>query len=479
MMRALILLHRWLGVAFGLLFAMWFATGIVMHFVPFPSLTETERVAGLMPLDHAAAGQSPAAAIAASGIEVADRVRLFNRVDGAVYLVSGAISFRALRASDGTSAAVTSERTALAIAVDHARRRGLDATGAAFVERADHDQWTVPNRYDPHRPLYRMALRDGLGTDLYISSATGEVLLDTTRHERAWNYVGSVAHWIYPTGLRRHWAAWDRTVWWLSLAAVFAAASGALLGSLRFRKACRCLARAPTGWHAWHHVLGLLSMTFVLTWIVSGWLSMDHGRLFSRGDVTAAEAAGLAASPPWPRLPFVEWSDATEAAREIEWFAFAGTFFRRERIGVATQRLRRWDSQAVEPASRSFLTSAEIDAQIARISSGCSPAVLIAPDDSYRAASSMPGAPVFRSVCGDVWFHVDGASGALLERLDPSRRAYRWVYSALHSWDVPPLMAWPMLRSSLMVMLCGLGLLFSVTGVVLGWRRLRRDLTPR
>jgi uncharacterized iron-regulated membrane protein len=133
----------------------------------------------------------------------------------------------------------------------------------------------------------------------------------------------------------------------------------------------------------------------------------------------------------------------------------------------------------VEPASRSFLTSAEIDAQIARISSGCSPAVLIAPDDSYRAASSMPGAPVFRSVCGDVWFHVDGASGALLERLDPSRRAYRWVYSALHSWDVPPLMAWPMLRSSLMVMLCGLGLLFSVTGVVLGWRRLRRDLTPR
>ena len=46
-MRALVLLHRWLGVAFGLLFAMWFVTGIVMHFVPFPALTETERVEGL------------------------------------------------------------------------------------------------------------------------------------------------------------------------------------------------------------------------------------------------------------------------------------------------------------------------------------------------------------------------------------------------------------------------------------------------
>ncbi|MGY4343865.1 hypothetical protein ACVWXM_000329 [Bradyrhizobium sp. GM7.3] len=53
MMRAIVLLHRWLGIAFCLLFAMWFATGIVMHFVPFPSLTEAERFAGLGPLDGA------------------------------------------------------------------------------------------------------------------------------------------------------------------------------------------------------------------------------------------------------------------------------------------------------------------------------------------------------------------------------------------------------------------------------------------
>ena len=58
-MRALILLHRWLGVAFCLLFAMWFATGIVMHFVPFPALTEAERFAGLAPIDLASAAARP------------------------------------------------------------------------------------------------------------------------------------------------------------------------------------------------------------------------------------------------------------------------------------------------------------------------------------------------------------------------------------------------------------------------------------
>ena len=46
-MRALILVHRWMGIAFCLLFAMWFATGIVMHFVAFPALTDEERLEGL------------------------------------------------------------------------------------------------------------------------------------------------------------------------------------------------------------------------------------------------------------------------------------------------------------------------------------------------------------------------------------------------------------------------------------------------
>ncbi|MEA2948066.1 MAG: hypothetical protein QOI40_3396, partial [Alphaproteobacteria bacterium] len=34
MMYLLTLVHRWLGVSCCLVFAMWFASGIVMHFVP-------------------------------------------------------------------------------------------------------------------------------------------------------------------------------------------------------------------------------------------------------------------------------------------------------------------------------------------------------------------------------------------------------------------------------------------------------------
>jgi hypothetical protein len=39
-MHILATLHRWWGVAFCLLFAMWFASGLVMHFAPFPARGE-------------------------------------------------------------------------------------------------------------------------------------------------------------------------------------------------------------------------------------------------------------------------------------------------------------------------------------------------------------------------------------------------------------------------------------------------------
>src|SRR5262249_31774960 len=47
------------------------------------------------------------------------------------------------------------------------------------------------------------------------------------------------------------------------------------------------------------------------------------------------------------------------------------------------------------------------------------------------------------------------------------------LFRKLHSFDSPPLTSLPRLRSSLIVGLCLCGLAFSLTGVVLAWRRLR------
>ena len=357
MMSAIVLVHRWLGIAFCLLFAMWFATGIVMHFVPFPSLTEAERFSGLAPVDRAQVRMTVRDAVAASGVRDATRVRLTQRSDGPVYIVSGPTRLRAVRASDGQEARVTSSEVALAIAQDHARSRGLDTAPATILAQADYDQWSVPNGFDGHRPLVRAALGDAAGTEVYVSSLTGEIVLDTTRRERGWNLVGSVLHWIYPTVLRVNWALWDRVVWTLSLLALIAAMLGALLGILQIKLLGRRMSSPYRGWHALHHLIGLAATVFVLTWIFSGWLSMDHGRLFSRGQLTAAESGVLHAVPDWTGASPLDGKPISSSAREIEWFAFNGNVYRRDRIALGSQALIK-AAEILEHARRSGIGDA-------------------------------------------------------------------------------------------------------------------------
>lgn len=471
-LRALVLIHRWLSIPLCLLFATWFASGIVMHFVPFPALTEAERFAGLPVIDVSGVKHTPAEAVSGSNLESVIRVRLWQRSDGPVYLVSAASGMKALHADDLSAADLGSGQVALAIASEHARLRGLNTSAAALAELADYDQWTVPNGLDGHRPLYRVALNDSAGTELYVSSRTGEVVRDTTHGERVWNYLGSVVHWIYPTALRKDWMAWNVTVWWLSLAAVIAALSGLVVGLFRLSRVRDRIVSPYRRWHAWHHWLGLACAVFVMTWIVSGWLSMDHGRLFSTGALTRSEADRIAGMPAWGELTSTAPESVSPAAREIEWFAFGDRVYQRIRTGVDAQQLSAAVPASAAPSS-SFLQADQVNAVISRAVGGCSSTKSVEGGDDYFTASEVVSAPVYRSICGDVWYQIDGASGANLEKLDAQRRTYRWLYRALHTFDLPALMARPSLRTAMIVVLCALGVAFSITGMVITWRRLR------
>jgi hypothetical protein len=51
---------------------------------------------------------------------------------------------------------------------------------------------------------------------------------------------------------------------------------------------------------------------------------------------------------------------------------------------------------------------------------------------------------------------------------------YRWAYQGLHTLDFPALIQRPALRATTVVALCLIGFVFSVTAVVIAWRRIRR-----
>ena len=109
-------------------------------------------------------------------------------------------------------------------------------------------------------------------------------------------------------------------------------------------------------------------MLFVLTWIFSGWLSMDDGTLFSTDRLSDQEIAAAAGAPDWSAIPRDEPRHLDPQTIEAEWFAFGGHIYQRQINSSGDRRLAIADGSA-DPASRegAFLDSEAIDAAARQI----------------------------------------------------------------------------------------------------------------
>jgi hypothetical protein len=217
----------------------------------------------------------------------------------------------------------------------------------------------------------------------------------------------------------------------------------------------------------------------VLTWIFSGWLSMDDGTLFSTDKPSDKEIAAVAGAPDWNVVPRDEAEHLEPQTIEVEWFAFGGNIYRRQINSSDAWRLA-IAAASVDPPirQRAFLDGETIDAAARRLAPACAPAVSVKQYDIYATELDRSEARVFRVICGDVWFDIDAANGSIRDRLDKRQRVYRWLFSTLHRLDFPVFANQPALRTCLIVVLCGFGFVFSITAVALGWRRIRLPNIP-
>jgi uncharacterized iron-regulated membrane protein len=112
------------------------------------------------------------------------------------------------------------------------------------------------------------------------------------------------------------------------------------------------------------------------------------------------------------------------------------------------------------------------DARIASI------AVLTQPDAYWYGVGAPVTLPVWRIKFDDrarTWVHVDAVTGELLGSIDARGRAYRWLYEGLHRLDFGILLGHPPARQVVIWVLSIAGLIVSISSVVIGWRRLRRE----
>lgn len=489
--RMVFLVHRWTGVLMCVLMVLWFVSGMVMLFVGYPKLTPWERLGGLPALPSSSCCVGVEAALAQSRAPAEVKSIVLSSIGGHPHYVL-------LDADGGRFAvdAVSGARVAIGPAQALAAARSfMHGAGGDYVGLVIEDRWTHSRSLNPHRPLHVVDMRDAAATRLYVSSATGQVVLDAPRGERLWNFVGAWLHWLYLFRDRPTDPVWSWTVIVLSGVGVVAAFTGALNGIWRWRfsGAYKSGSKSPfrEAYLRWHHILGLVFGTVLLTWIFSGLMSMNPLGVFDakgpRPDVAAFEGG----SPAAVRLPvgapqvLAMLSAQGFRASELEWRVLAGQPYILARNGHGQTRLvvadgdayavrERWPEQVLVEAARRLLPAP------------VSGYALLRDYDAYyfkRQVQSMYGAderrlPVLRLAYADAgasWAHLDVYTGQVVSSLDKPQRVGRWLFNFLHSWDLPVMLGASWLREAALLLLGLGGVFLSSTAVVLGARRMRKS----
>jgi uncharacterized iron-regulated membrane protein len=472
--RTLIITHRYLGVAVGLLMATWFISGIVMMYVGFPQPAGSERLHGLPPIAWAdccridVAGVPDGQPVGRAEVEMLLGAPILR-------LPRVLVPVQTIDLTQGNDKHLDIDE-AKAVAIEASPRVNGRTSSLLAAEEIDEDQWTL-NRYPQEQPIFRFSFGDPQRSVLYVSGASGRVVLRTTARQRFWNWLGAIPHWLYFQSLRTDGRVWSRTVIWTSILGSFLTIVGLYLGIAQFRRGKDRRVSPYRGPFYWHHLAGLVFGVVTLAFVASGLVSMNPwGFLDSRRGNDRARLEG----PP-PRWVDVKASILALRARATMAVNLSLAPYGGEIFWLATREdgmVTRLDATGnMAPIGARDLTEAA--ARLAGTGGAATQGLIQEADAYYTGDRSSGRLPVYRVIADDAEstrYYIDPTSGALLERADSNRRWHRWLFGAIHRLDFA---AWirvrPVWDIILIVLMLG-GIAVSATGVYLALRRVLNDL---
>jgi hypothetical protein len=484
-----IFIHRWLGLAFCLLFALWFVSGIVMMYWDYPGISPKDRLSKAQALTPEAIHVSAEAAYAAlEWSKPPDQVSLAMLDGSAVYRFRSGRSQALVYADSGEVFRWLPQAGAVRIAAAWAGESADTARfqGALF----EPDQWTLGGQLVPLRPLLKFAWPDG--QEVYVSAVTGEVVQHTTRDSRVAAYFGAIPHWLYFTPLRKNGRLWTKVVSWSSGIGTVASLLGLMVGislyspSKRFRYAGKPTSLPYRGQKRWHLILGLIFGLVTCTWVFSGLLSMDPfeglsdsndgafrvSRALRGGRLRLASFAGKSPSEVLRQVaPEIK-------VKELEFTVFGGESYYLARESPTLSRIVPMRGDSIQQFDRARIL--ELVAKASQPAAYAETRVVSEYEAYYldrHQQHPLPALFVRLNDAGGSMFYIDPKTARLVEAYGSRSRWNRWLYHGLHSWDLPWLYrnrpAWDIF---VLVLLLG-GTSLCVTSVVLAFQLLRRNLS--
>jgi hypothetical protein len=477
--RVLVYTHRWLGIVSGVLFLVWFASGIVMMYARMPALDPDERLArlpailpGMVRVMPTPPADAEITRISMSTLEGRPIVRITAR---------GRTQISFADTGDG----VPSVDADQAIRVARAFDGGLHTL--RYDERLiDADQWSFGVR--GRMPMHRIAVEDEAGTMLYVTESSGEVVLKTTASGRLWGVAGAVLHWLYFTPFRRNAQLWDQTIVWVSIAGTVMCIVGMVWGLWRvsplrgYRLREHQETMSPySGWMRWHHYAGLIFGVVTTTWIFSGLLSMDPFDWHPSTSPTRETRQRVAGGPIALADLSVERVKRTLSAfapvlpKEVEFVRFRGHYYANAATGIVSFDEPQYGARDQLPADLMFGAAgvAMNDIPIEGVS------WLDEYDAYYYDRDRQLSLPVLRVRYGDpqqTWLYFDPKHAAIARKEEKLTRLNRWLYHGFHSLDFPFLYYRRPLWDIVVILLSVGGMVLSVTTLSASWRRVRRSV---
>jgi len=477
--RFAILCHRWMGVAFCLLFAWWFVSGIFMMYWDYPSVGPREQLQHAQAIDASRVRLTAREAAAkVKGLDDPGSVELIMFLGRPAYRFTDVPAV--VYADDGSLQSENAADLPARLAADWA----FQPVARARVEDVSKpDQWTLGVRQ--LLPLRKYTFPDG--QQVYVTESGAAVVQATTRGSRLLAELGPIPHWLYYTPLRVRSKLWSRVVIWASGVATVAALLGLIVGVTAWWPS----KRVPyTGQKRLHTIFGLFFGVVTCTWAFSGMLSMEPfpsatarsrpprdsatGRIVRALQPGQPKLADFDARP--PRAALAQLGDTP--VKRLELTAFDG-----ESVYVASTAGGETKIIPLSGAPRAGFDAGRILRTVTRAAAPAKIAeqALLTQYDAYyvdrHGDRPLPVLLVGLDDPDHTRLYVDPRSGQVVgQHSDRSSFVTRWLYHGLHSMDFPWLYnhrpAWDVVVLALMLG----GLAVSVTSVIMAWQVLRRTV---
>lgn len=476
-MRFILLIHRYLAVAVGLLMTLWCLSGFVMMYQAMPELSNEQRLKGLQPL--ALSGCCNLGDFAPHDDTPLDNFRIEMLLGEPVIRFATGQDNHIIRLRSGEPAPELSADQIIKVATLFGS--GNQITGTPIARGTiEMDQWTIQSARR-NQPAWLIAFDDAAGTEIYINGRTGEVFQQTNRRDRVLAWLGAIPHWLYPTVLRQNGALWTDVVVWTSILGTFLAATGLYVGINRLQRQhdTNKLQSPYKGWWYWHHVSGLIFGVLVLTWVFSGLMTMNPWGALS-GSGGGDYRAWITGRTQWGQLKqffaAVE-SGSAELPQSNNFVQLTPAVFDQQLFMMANsaqgEQFRL--NTSGKPAA---LQTADIEQVVARLDQRVREAALMYNEDSYYYGHKREVAlPVYRVIMDDAdktRIYINTDTGAV-RSLGSTGRWSRWIRTGLHDLDFPVLRLRPVWDIVVILLLIGVTMVCA-TGTWMALRRIQRDI---